>query len=247
MPDFGASFLILAFAIFGAGAIRGFAGFGDALFFLPLGSLVLEPVQTIMVFMMVAMLGPIPLLPKAWSDAPRKEAIGLMGMIALFLPPGFWLLTKLDPVIFKTTLSIIAICVVILMALGIHPKFRITPKSAAILGAVSGFIGGFTGVPGTLLMFVLLNSQLRSKDVRALSLLTLFSFDMTLFLLGAGSGFVNMELIKIAAILLPLYVAGSFLGQKVFNPEKEDFFRTIALIAIFLSGVFGLPFFAQYA
>ncbi len=246
MPEFDLALLLLACAVFGAGAIRGFAGFGDALFFLPLAGLVLSPVETIMVFVLVAVFGPLPLIKNAWEIADKSIAKPLLIVMAVTTPIGFFILTQLSPDIFRTILSFMAIAVVASMVFGLHPNFHMNAKSAGILGLFCGVIGGFTGVPGSFLIFVLLNSQLRASQVRALSMIALLVFDLTILISGAIGGAVNLKLIILAGCLLPFYVLGSFIGQTIFDPEKEKIFRAVAMVAIFMSGILGLPFIANF-
>lgn len=245
MPDFGIVFWLLALAVFGAGAIRGFAGFGDALFFLPIAGILLPPIDAIMVFMLVAVFGPLPLVPQALKTARRDLLIPLTLAMALCTPIGFYILTQLSPDSFRFGLSIMAIGVVLLMVIGLHPKFTITPQSAAILGISCGVIGGFTGVPGSILIFVLLNSQLKSGQTRALSLISLLAFDFVMLASGLWNGNVTIKLAALALFLLPLYVLGSWFGRHIFNPDHEKRFRAVAFSLILTSGILGLPFFAN--
>ncbi len=239
-----ASLVILACAVFGAGSIRGFAGFGDALFFLPIAGMLLPPIPSIMVFVFIASFGPWPVLPQAYRLARGPRIHILLATMIATLPIGFYILTILSPDVFKTMLSLMAIGMVAVMKFGFAPAINLTRNFCAGLGVACGVIGGFTGVPGSFLMFCLLNSELPVERVRAFALVTLLPFDAGLLILGILHGDMNLSIFIISIALLPLYIIGIFIGRRIFSPSRESFFRNTALALIFMSGVLGLPFFA---
>ena len=52
-------------AAFVAGLVRGFAGFGTAMIFLPIATQMLEPVWAVIVLILMDVIGPLPALPRA--------------------------------------------------------------------------------------------------------------------------------------------------------------------------------------
>ena len=56
-----------------AGLVRGFAGFGTALVFMPIAAAVTSPVWAIIIMMSFDIFGPIALLPRAWRDGESTE------------------------------------------------------------------------------------------------------------------------------------------------------------------------------
>ncbi len=88
---------VLAAAIFLAGLVRGFTGFGTALIFVPVAAAAFSPVQAIAIILIVDVPATLPLAPRALRDGDWREVARLLpgGLAGLSL--GLFLLTRLDP------------------------------------------------------------------------------------------------------------------------------------------------------
>ena len=127
--------MLLLAAAFIAGLVRGFAGFGTAMIFIPMAALVAEPVYAILMMLTFDFFGPIALLPRAWRDGEPKD-VGLLGMGAIIgLPFGAYLLTQLDPVVFRWIVSILAISLLVLLISGlVRKKYRVLDSNISHQG-----------------------------------------------------------------------------------------------------------------
>ena len=66
---------LLVFAVILAGLVRGFAGFGTAMIYMPIAGTVLPPVWALAAMMVFDALGPLPNVPRAWRDGrPRTPS-----------------------------------------------------------------------------------------------------------------------------------------------------------------------------
>lgn len=246
MLDFGFALgpwavVALCLVIFIAAMVRGFAGFGDALVYLPIAGIFLPPIPAILSFMLVAAIGPIPLLPQALRTVDRRIALPLNLALIVTVPIGVALLRLMDPEGFRIVLAMMAITLAGLMAAGWRPRITATPASAVVVGVLSGVVGGWSGVPGAILIFYFLNSPLPTAQIRAQGLLVLFVFDLSLVLLFFVGGDLTLANLILPLVLLPFYVVGGFAGRALFDPERREFFRSVAIGVIFLSGLVGLP------
>ncbi len=106
----------LIFIAFFAGTVRGFAGFGDALIFLPLAGFLVPPITAFFLFMVIAAAGPFVLVYDALKTAPTRIYGIISAFMVVFLPLGFWLLTIMDADIFRALTSLLALALVFLMA-----------------------------------------------------------------------------------------------------------------------------------
>lgn len=227
---------------FTAGTVRGFAGFGDALIFLPLAGFLVQPITALFLFMAIAAPGSILLVRDAIKTAPLRIYGTISTLMIVFLPIGFWLLTKMDADIFRALTASLALILVFLMVVGWKPKVPINTLSLAILGILCGVIGGASGVPGALIVFYFINAGLRARDVRASTTILLFVFDIVILLMIIFTGKFEWSSLAMIAFLLPAYIIGGWAGKKMFNPNKEKLFKNVALIAIFASGLIGMPY-----
>ena len=234
--------LALIVLAFGAGTVRGFAGFGDALIFLPLAGMLVAPITSLFLFMLIASPGPIPLVKEAVKTAPFRIYGTISALMLLFLPLGFWLLSMMEADYFRALTASLALTLAILMFVGWKPNVPITMISLVILGILCGIIGGASGAPGALIVFFFINAGLLAKDVRASTTIILFVFDAAILLMIVITGKFEWSSLLIATFLLPAYIIGGWIGKKFFDPSKEKLFRNVALCAILVSGLVGMPY-----
>ena len=125
--------------------MRGFTGFGTALIFVPVAAAAFSPVQAIAIILIVDVPATLPLAPRALRDGDWREVARLLpgGLAGLSL--GLFLLTRLDPVVFRWI-----ICMTALAALASGWRYRgaLGPAGAAAVGGAAGVCGGAAGAAG---------------------------------------------------------------------------------------------------
>ena len=225
-----------------AGAVRGFAGFGDALFFIPIAAIFLPPVLAVSLFMVVGVPGPIPMIPDALRKMDKKFQLHINIPMLIFVPIGFWLARQTSEELIRTLTALMAIMAAILMLVGWRPKIHLSNKTLLMVGAVAGLVGGATGVPGAIFIFVFMNAAMSGAAIRTNTTLILWIFDIALIAIALLSGAVDLAALSFALILIPAYLFGTFIGKLLFDPKHELFLRKFGLAVIFLSGVAGLPY-----
>ncbi len=132
----------LLLAAFAAGLVRGFAGFGTALIFLPIASQVVDPVAAVAVLIVMDIIGPLPALPGALRDGHPKDMLRLIGGLMLILPIGVVVLFAIDPSVFKLAVSVISLAMVTLLLGGFRYHACSPPGWSGPLAAWRGFWAG---------------------------------------------------------------------------------------------------------
>jgi uncharacterized membrane protein YfcA len=111
-----------------------------------------------------------------------------------------------------------------------------SPAADAGVGFLNGILGGITGLAGIL---VTIWTGLRGwpKDVQraVFQPVAVSIFLMSALWLGV-KGTVTSETIKLFVIGLPVLIAGTWLGLKLFSRLNEAAFRKIVLGLLFVSG-----------
>ncbi len=233
--------MLLLAAAFVAGVVRGFAGFGTAMVFIPMAALVAEPIYAILMMMTFDFLGPIVLLPRAWRDGEPRD-VGLLGIGAIIgLPFGVYLLTRLDPVIFRWIVSALAISLLILLASGWRYRNPLNAIMTSVIGVISGFLCGVAALPGPPVILSYMSSPRRPEVIRGNTMMYLFLVDILTFIVFGIKGLLVLLPLLIGAILGIPYTIGGLVGQWVFNPDKEHIYRRVAYAIILFSAVAGLP------
>lgn len=233
----------LALAVVFAGMVRGFTGFGSALVYLPIAAIFLPPTWVIASMISFSMFGPLPLLPRALRDADKPAVARLAVGAAIGIPLGVWLLTLLDPTMFRWLVSGIAVFTLLLLASGWRYGGAISAALAMGTGFLSGVLGGFVGLAGPPIILLYLSGTKAVSEIRAVILLFLFMTDIAVMLTFLYRDLITLEAFLIGVLLVPSYLIGGLLGQKLFNPAHERLFRGLAYAIILLAAITGSPVF----
>lgn len=235
----GLPLLILAVTL--AGLVRGFTGFGTAMVFVPIAALVVEPVWAILMLLIFDLFGPIVLLPRAWRDGEPKD-VGLLGIGALIgLPFGIYLLTRMDPVLFRWIVSVLALVLLVLLASGWRYRSPLDALKTCMVGAAGGFLCGIAALPGPPVILSYMSSPRPASAIRANSMLYLYLTDILTIVMFAIKGLLVLLPALVGALLSIPYAIGGLIGQRIFNPEKEYIYRRVAYVIIATSAVAGMP------
>ncbi|MGB7242382.1 MAG: sulfite exporter TauE/SafE family protein [Sulfitobacter sp.] len=231
----------LVLAVFVAGMVRGFAGFGSAMIMMPVASSVLSPIAAVVFVMAAELLGPLPNLRAAWREgAPRDVGRLLLGA-TLALPLGIFCLAHMAPLVFGWVVSICVLVLLALLMLGWRYSGNLTHRLTVATGGLGGFMAGFSGIPGPPVIMLYMSSKLPIAVIRANFLLYLLGID---FLMIAGFYLTGLMLWKAALLGLMAgipNVVGNMIGARMFDPNAERLFRTVAYLVIAASAMIGLP------
>ncbi|WP_424941949.1 TSUP family transporter [Aliiroseovarius crassostreae] len=227
-------------AAFVAGLVRGFAGFGTALIFLPVASQVVDPVAAVAVLIVMDIIGPMPAIPGALRDGHPKDLLRLLGGLVLMLPVGLAVLFAVDPSVFKLGVSVISLGMVGLLVSGFRYHGMLTPRLVWATGGMSGLLGGAAGIPGPPVILLYMASTHPARVIRANNTAFLFAFDI-LMLIGflALGRLIGLPLVLGILATLP-NLLGNLLGNHLFRPGLTELYRRVAYLIIAGSAVSGL-------
>ncbi len=247
MPDILATALAtdgliwLVIAVFIAGLVRGFAGFGSAMIIMPVASSVLTPVEAVVFLITAELIGPVPNALAAWREGTPRDVGRLALGAVLALPFGVWALSSMDATMFGWAVSIAVIILLILTVSGWHLKGELTKPLTVTAGAIGGFMTGFAGIPGPPVIMLYMASRLPVSVIRANFLLYLVVLDLMLFPLLWVLGLMNWPIAFLGLLVgIPNLVA-NMLGARLFDPSAERVFRIVAYLVIAASAIVGLP------
>jgi len=235
----GLPWLLLAIGV--AGIVRGFTGFGTALIFVPVAGIFLAPQMVVGVMMLTGLVSSAALLPRAWGQADRRE-VGLLALAAvLTVPLGLWLMTRLDPVLIRWCVAVIAGITLAALVSGWRFSGRVNRPQLAGIGAAAGGIGGLTGLTGPAVILFYLAGQSVAQRVRANTILFLAALDVVIVANLLFRGAVTAGLVTLALVLAVPYLITSLIGQALFDPRHERLYRWAAYAVIGLAVLSGLP------
>lgn len=228
-------------AVIAAGVVRGFAGFGSGMIIMAAGSSVLPPVSAVIFMLMAELVGPLPNLRAAWRDGAPLDVGRLMIGASLALPVGIYCLATMSTEFFGWVVSATVLLLLFALVSGWRYKGVLKPRLTVAIGAFGGFMSGFAGIPGPPVIMLYMSSLLPIAVIRANFLLYLLAIDV--LMIGAFwiAGLMNWGIAVLGLLAgIPNFVA-NWLGAKLFDPNAERLFRTVAYIIIGTSAIIGLP------
>ncbi|KGM87004.1 Sulfite exporter TauE/SafE [Roseovarius mucosus DSM 17069] len=235
----GLPWLLLAIAL--AGIVRGFTGFGTALIFVPVAGIFLPPEIIVGVITLTGIASTSALLPRAWSQADRRE-VGILALAALVtVPLGLWLMARLDPVSIRWVVAAVGTVTLAALITGWRFSGQVGRPMLVAIGALAGVIGGLTGLTGPVVILFYLAGQAVAQSVRANTILFLAALDVVIVVNLLLRGTINGQIFLLALILAVPYFITSLFGQSLFDPRHERLYRWAAYAVIGLAVVSGLP------
>lgn len=231
---------LVLLAAFVAGVVRGFAGFGTAMIFLPVAAIAVAPVWTITILIVMDIVGPMPAIPKALRDGHPRDLARLVAGMAVMLPLGFAVLFALPPEVFALGVSVISLGLLALLMAGVRYRGAMGPPLVFGTGGLAGFLGGAAGIPGPPVILLYMASPLPAQVIRANLTAFLFFFDLISLAGFAVSGRLDLLPVVVGLLCIVPSLAGNFLGGWIFRPGYERLYRGVAYAVIAASALRGL-------
>ena len=224
-----------------AGLVRGFAGFGTALVFVPLAAIHLPPVWVIVVLTVMDLIGPLPNLPRAWRDGRPRDVAVLGAFAALGLAPGLWVLTRMDGDAFRWVAAGLCLATLAVLASGWRWTGRMTPAVLGGTGIASGLLGGLSGLVGPPVIVMHMAAPLPAAVIRANVTMFLVLWDAMLGAVLLATGRLEAAPLIVGAALILPYTAANVIGARLFHPGREKAWRRLAYGLIAGAALAALP------
>ena len=220
-----------------AGLVRGFAGFGTALIYLPLASLSLSPIWALITLTVMDLIGPLPNVQRAWREGRPREVGLLVVAAAVTVLPGLWVLQAIGTLGFRWLVAAICLLTVAALVSGWRWTERMTRPRILAIGGTAGFFGGAAGLPGPPVILAYMAAPLPASSVRANVLLFLVAWDMLFGAVLFLSGHLDTAAVILGAALIPPYLIANITGAWLFRPHRERAYRILAYVLISASAV----------
>lgn len=233
--------IFLAIGAVLAGVVRGFAGFGTAMVYLPFAAQVLTPFEALTTLIVKDLTGPLIHVPRALREGDPAD-VARLGLGALLgLPFGVWMLSQVAPVAFRWGVSLVALTLLVLLVAGVRYRGRLTKPMIFGTGALGGVLGGSVGLPGPPVIMLYMASTLPVSAIRANNMLYLILADLILLAVLWWNGYLVASALALGLLMILPYTFGNWVGARLFRPEAERVYRWAAYAIIAGSAIMGLP------
>ena len=180
---------LLAITALVAGLVRGFAGFGTAMVYLPVAGQILPPFEALTTLMVMDLIGPLPNLPRAFRISDRLDILRLSLGALIAVPLGVLVLGLIEPAMFRYGVSLIAIALLILLISGFRYQGKLRPRMIFGTGAIGGFLAGSVGLPGPPVIMLYMASPHPVAVIRANIMVYLLLVDLVMIAVLQINGF----------------------------------------------------------
>ncbi len=224
-----------------AGLVRGFAGFGAAMTFVPVAATIVGPQTAVVLLFLLDLLPSWALVPGVRKYCSWREVLPLALGAGITIPVGAYLLVSIDPLALRWAMPILSLIAVGFLASGWRYGRAPGHALSGLVGTVTGFLGGLTGFFGPPIVLFWLGGPSRASRVRA-NLIVFFAFTVIVGGLSyAANGLLGRQRIIEAALIFPVYGIAIWLGVHLFGRASEVVFRRIAYALIALAALVSLP------
>ncbi|MFD1695690.1 sulfite exporter TauE/SafE family protein [Roseibium aestuarii] len=231
----------LCAVLFIAGCVRGFAGFGAGMIYMPVATALLYPPTAAAGFLVLDFVVAMPLVIKALRLCDWRTIIPAVVASMIFVHVGTWLIATLDVLMLRWLIFAIVAGVLVLLVSGWrYHRQPSTPVSFGV-GAVAGVLGGVSQVAGPPVVAFWLSSAKEPAIVRA-NLIVFFAVSSigTVFAYWLRD-FFTLDVARLLVTGIPAYGLGLFLGSTGFRTADPKFYRVIAYSLIAIAAVTSMP------
>jgi uncharacterized membrane protein YfcA len=223
-----------------AGFMRGVTGFGGAMLMAPPLSMLIGPVPTVVTALVLETAAAFVMFPDAWPKINKRILLYLTIPACFSVPIGGYLLVTLDPLIARKFIA----CVVVVFSLGLLLGLRYSgsprPLTSVALGGIVGVLLGSTSVGAPPVILYLLSGPDPQVVTRANLTVFVTAISAIGLVMLAAAGAITKTL-AISAILLCIpYLAGTWVGGKLFGKLADATVRKIALFFMLSMGLISL-------
>jgi uncharacterized membrane protein YfcA len=229
---------LFLFSAFAGGVVAGLAGFAMGLVVSGIWLHILTPIQT------VTLIVGYGLLVSGYGIWKLRHALSWRRLTpfiiggALGVPIGAALLAYVNPSYLRAVVGLLLVlyCIYGLAQPTIKPVHAVLPIDIGI-GILNGLLGGLTGLAG---IIVVVWCQLRGfpKDVqRTISQPVSFVVFVMSAISLSVAGDISVATVKLYLYGLPMMLAGTWTGLKLYGRVDDAGFRRIVLLLLLASGV----------
>ena len=239
--DLNLSSLIVTFiAVFTAGIIRGYSGFGFAMVAVTSISLVIPPVRVVPLVLILEVLASIRLVPQVWKDIDWYSLRWLLAGSLFATPLGAYLLANVPTEPMRISISLLVLVAAILLIRGWAWKRMPGRPLIVTAGMACGVLNGAAAIGGPPVILLYLSSPAGVTVSRASIIAYFLGIDSMSLVMASIHGLTTIQTLLLTAVCLVPLLLGIGVGSKIFIKVDKESFRYHVLILLIILSVAGL-------
>ncbi len=228
-----------------SGLVRGFAGFGSALIYIPLVAAIYDPRVSSVTLLLIDLICSAPFTIPEFRRCNWRELKPILMAMVVAVPFGTWTLLVVDPIILRWGIAVLVLGLLAALVLGL--RFRSEPGLPVTIGVglFAGFGCGAVQIAGPAVIIYLLSRGANAITMRA-NLMVFFCFTGAIVVISyLVQGLFTKELIALSILLGVPFMIALAVGAYFFHGTSDRFYRNVAYGIITLAAVLSLPIFDQ--
>lgn len=231
--------LLVLFGALAGGIVNGLTGFGTAITAIGIWLHAIPPAAAASLAIICSVVSQLQTFHLIWGKIDRRRVLLFIVPGVIGVPLGTFLLTLVDPRVFKIGIGIFLIA---------YPAYVLVRKrqiasawggevADGAIGFGGGVLGGLTGLSG---VFPVIWTDIRgwTKEERRSVLQTFNLSILALALVShAVSGLLTKQVAFDAAIALPAVVAGAWTGSHIYRRIADSGYQRAVMALLFVAGV----------
>ena len=234
------SLIVAVIAVFAAGVIRGYSGFGFAMVAVTSMSLVIPPARVVPLVLILEVMASISLVPQVWKDIDWYSLRWLLAGSLFATPFGVYLLANIPAEPMRMSISLLVLVAAILLSRGW--AWKRMPGRPLILttGVACGILSGAAAIGGPPVILLYLSSPAGITVSRASIIAYFLGIDSMSLVMASIHGLTTFQTLLLTVVcLIPLFL-GIAVGSKFFLRVDKKYFRHHVLILLIILSISGL-------
>lgn len=228
---------IVCLIIFVGSLIRSTLGFGEALIAMPLLAFIIPPQMAAPLVAVISSFNAVLILSREWRQISFRETGSLTVAALTGIPIGMWLLSEGSESLIKLLLAFVVIGFSTWSLFNRKASWLLPAYWAPAFGIVAGILGGAYNTAGPPLVIFGTLRRWPAERFRA-NLQSYFLLGGTTVLaLHVSRDAVDGEVLKLAAMCLPLTILAALVGHRITRSVSTDQFIRVVHVCLLMIGM----------
>lgn len=234
------SLIVATTAVFVAGIIRGYSGFGFAMVAVTSMSLVIPPVRVVPLVLILEVFASMSLVPQVWKDIDWYSLRWLLGGSIIATPFGAYLLANIPAEPMRISISLLVLVAAFLLIRGWAWKQMPGRPLIITTGMTCGILNGAAAIGGPPVILLYLSSPAGVTVSRASIIAYFLGLDSMSLAMASIQGLTNVQTLLLTAVCSIPLLLGIGVGSKMFIKVDKESFRHHVLILLIVLSIAGL-------
>ncbi len=230
-------YILIGIVILVSALVQGFSGFAFSLVLVPLLGLFFPFKDVVVLNLIFSFVLNASVFINLRKHARVKETLTLIIFACIFTIIGANVLKGFDEKVLKIVLGLLLTLTSVLNILKINIDFKNPKRYYPIVGSISGFLNGLSGISGPPLIIFFSNTKMDKLTYKATFNTFFLSLNIVALITYSRIGVLTFDLIKVGGVYAIFVVIGAYTGLFLSYKASEVVFKQIVVVIVMLMGI----------